>query len=30
MVRAGIWLNALFAVLVTLAAYLLLPIVFGV
>jgi sodium-dependent dicarboxylate transporter 2/3/5 len=29
MVRAGIWLNALFAVLVTLAAYLLLPIVFG-
>lgn len=30
MVRAGIWLNALFAVLVTLAAYLLLPVVFGV
>jgi sodium-dependent dicarboxylate transporter 2/3/5 len=30
MVRAGIWLNALFAVLVTVAAYLLLPIVFGV
>jgi len=30
MVRAGIWLNALFAVLVTAAAYLLLPIVFGV
>ena len=30
MVRAGIWLNAVFAVLVTLAAYLLLPIVFGV
>ncbi len=30
MVRAGIWLNALFAVLVTVAAYLLLPVVFGV
>ncbi len=30
MVRAGIWLNGLFAVLVTLAAYLLLPVVFGV
>ena len=30
MVRAGIWLNALFAVLVTLASYLLLPVVFGV
>jgi sodium-dependent dicarboxylate transporter 2/3/5 len=30
MVRAGIWLNAVFAVLVTVAAYLLLPIVFGV
>jgi sodium-dependent dicarboxylate transporter 2/3/5 len=30
MVRAGIWLNALFAVLITVAAYLLLPVVFGV
>ena len=30
MVRAGIWLNALFAILLTIAAYLLLPIVFGV
>ena len=30
MVRAGMWLNALFAVLVTLASYLLLPVVFGV
>jgi sodium-dependent dicarboxylate transporter 2/3/5 len=30
MVRAGIWLNALFAVLVTVLAYLLLPLVFGV
>lgn len=30
MVRAGLWLNAAFAVLVTLAAYLLLPLVFGV
>ena len=30
MVRAGIWLNAVFALLVTAAAYLLLPAVFGV
>ncbi|MBT8462557.1 MAG: SLC13 family permease, partial [Gemmatimonadetes bacterium] len=30
MVRAGIWLNALFAVLITVASYVLLPLVFGV
>jgi sodium-dependent dicarboxylate transporter 2/3/5 len=30
MVRAGVWLNALFVFLVTAAAYLLVPVVFGV
>jgi len=30
MVRAGIWMNVLFSVLVTVASYLLLPLVFGV
>jgi sodium-dependent dicarboxylate transporter 2/3/5 len=30
MMRAGIWLNVLFSLLVTVAAYLLLPLVFGV
>jgi len=30
MVRAGVWLNALFVLLVTAAAYVLLPLVFGV
>jgi sodium-dependent dicarboxylate transporter 2/3/5 len=30
MVRAGVWLNVLFAVLITVAVYLLLPVVFGV
>ncbi len=30
MVRAGVWLNALFVFLITAAAYVLLPVVFGV